>query len=374
LSKVVQLQRFHEKNSHLTEFAGFTLPLWFKGIIAESLAVRNSVGMFDVSHMGRAIIRGKDSQKFLDRITTNDVASLENGQGQYSLICNDQGGIKDDGLVFHLRDQEHLFVYNAGNRKKDYDWIITNSREFEVEVEDVSDKVAMFAVQGPKAREIVQHLSSDKLLSIPRFGCSWTHLAGFKALISRTGYTGEDGFEVFVWDSPIDSPGNAQVVWNRLLDTGKAHGLQPCGLGARDLLRLEAGLCLYGTDMDENTNPYEARLSFVVKLRKDFIGKQKLQEIKENGAPRVRVGIVSERRVIPRHGFHIYHQGKGVGKVTSGSLSPILNTGIAMGYVEREAADEGTELDIEVRDRMEKAKVVKLPFYDATRYGYSRKT
>lgn len=374
MSKVVQLQEFHEKNGHLTEFAGFTLPLWFKGTIAESLAVRNAAGIFDVSHMGRAIIRGKDSQKLLDGITTNDVASLKKGQGEYSLVCNDEGGIKDDVLVFRLQDEEHLIVYNAGNRQKDYDWIIANSHGLDVEVKNVSDKVAMFAVQGPRARALVQHLSSDELLSIPRFGCSWTQLAGFKVLISRTGYTGEDGFEVFVWDSPIDDPSNAKAVWNRLLEAGRPHGLEPCGLGARDLLRLEAGLCLYGTDMDENTNPYEARLSFVVKLHKDFIGKHKLQEIREKGSSRIRVGMITQRRVIPRHGFDIVHRGNDVGTVTSGSLSSLLNTGIAMGYVGKEAAREGVELDIRVRDRMEKARVVKPPFYDTTRYGYSRKT
>ena len=370
----MQLQALHEKNGHLTEFAGFTLPLWFKGITVESLAVRNAAGMFDVSHMGRAILTGKDSQKLLDHITTNDVASLQNQQGQYSLICNDRGGIEDDVLVFRLQSHEYLIVYNAGNRAKDYHWIISNSSGLDVKVEDVSDNVAMFAIQGPEARELVQDLSSDELLVVPRFGCLWTKLAGFKTLISRTGYTGEDGFEIFVWNSPIEGPSNAQAVWNKLLETGKEVGLEPCGLGARDLLRLEAGLCLYGTDMDENTNPYEAKLSFVVKLHKDFIGKQKLQQAREKGPSRVRIGMVTENRVIPRHGFSTFHQGKTVGTVTSGSLSPTLNNGIAMGYVTKEASEEGTILDIQVRDRMERAKVVKTPFYDTTMYGYSRKT
>jgi aminomethyltransferase len=372
MPKLVQLQKFHGSTGHLTEFAGFELPLWFKGIVAESLAVRNAAGIFDVSHMGRAIITGRDSQKLLDHITTNNVASLKNGQGQYSLICNDKGGIEDDVLVFRLHDEEHLIVYNAGNREKDYDWITNNSHGLEVEVDDVSDRVAMFAVQGPKARELVQNLSNDKLLGIPRFECSWTHLGGSKVLISRTGYTGEDGFELFVWDSPVDNPSNAQAVWNGILETGRRQGLEPCGLGARDLLRLEAGLCLYGTDMDANTNPYEAKLSFVVKLQKDFIGKQRLQEIKEKGPLRIRVGMVTERRVIPRHGFPIFHQDKCIGSVTSGSLSPILNTGIAMGYVERGIAAEGIELEIQIRSRFEKAKVVKTPFYDTAKYGYSR--
>jgi aminomethyltransferase len=373
MAKIVQLQEFHEANGHVTEFAGFALPLWFKGIIPEAMAVRNRAGIFDVSHMGRAIITGKDSEKALDHITTNDVVSLQNWQGQYSLLCNAQGGIKDDVMVFRLSNHEYLIVYNAGNRQKDYDWIVENSVGLEVNVEDVSDRVAMFAVQGPEARDLVQHLGSDELLGIPRFGCAWTKLAGHKALISRTGYTGEDGFEVFVWDSPLDHPNNAVDVWNKLLESGEAKGLEPCGLGARDLVRLEAGLCLYGSDMDEDTNPFEARLSFVVKLHKNFVGKESLQQIRENGPAKVRVGMITERRAIPRHGFGIFLQGKSIGTVTSGSLSPILNTGIALGYVERGIAEEGSRLDIQVRERMEGAKVVRPPFYDTTKYGYSRK-
>jgi len=373
LPKVVQLQDFHEKYGHLTEFAGFNLSLWFKGIIPESLAVRNAAGIFDVSQMGRALIRGKDSQKLLDSITTNDVAALGKGRGQYSLICNPEGGIKDDVWVFRLQDDEHLIVYNAGNRSKDYDWIVSNARGLNVEVQDVSDDVAMFAVQGPKARQLVQEESSNQLDNVPRFGCAWTELAGAKALVSRTGYTGEDGFEVFVWDSPLGNARNAQTVWDRLLQVGKPYGLEPCGLGARDLLRLEAGFCLYGNDMDEKTNPYEAKLGFVVKLHKDFIGKKKLQEIKERGTPRVRVGITTARRVIPRHGFNIIHEGREVGSVTSGTLSPLINTGIGMGYVNTEIAREGNVVEIHVRDRLEEAKIVRPPFYDTSRYGYSRK-
>ena len=374
MSQAVQLQNYHEKNGHLVEFAGFTLSLWFKGINVESVAVRNAAGVFDVSHMGRAIIRGRESQKLLNMITTNDVASLENMQGQYSLICNDKGGIEDDVLVFRLKDEEHLVVFNAANRRKDLDWIMTNSRGLDVETEDISGRVAMFAVQGPKARGVVQSLSTNELLGIPRFGCSWAQVAGLKCLVSRTGYTGEDGFEVFVWDSPTEDPASAEAVWDRLLEAGKSVGLEPCGLGARDVLRLEAGLCLYGTDMDENTNPYEARLGFVVKLSKRFIGREKLEAVKEKGPSKVRVGVMTEQRVIPRHGFQILRGATVVGSITSGSLSPTLKTGIAMGYVETGAADEGTELDLRVRDRTEKVKVVKPPFYDRTRYGYSRKT
>jgi aminomethyltransferase len=373
LLKDVQLQKFHEKNGHLAEFAGFNLPLWFKGIIPESLAVRNAAGIFDVSHMGRALIRGKDSQKLLDTVTTNDVASLGNGHGQYSLMCNPEGGIKDDVLVFRLQEREHLIVYNAANRSKDYDWILASARGLNADIQDVSDDVAMFAVQGPKSISVMQELSSIQLDTISRFGCAWAEIAGTKALVSRTGYTGEDGFELFVWDSPVGGSEKGRMVWDRILQTGKPYGLEACGLGARDLLRLEAGLCLYGTDMDENTNPYEAKLGFVVRLHKEFIGKKRLQEIKEKGTPRTRIGLVTTRRVIPRHGFTITHQEKTVGSVTSGTLSPLLNRGIAMGYVSHEIASEGAVLGIEVRNRREEGKIVKPPFYDPSKYGYSRK-
>lgn len=373
MPKTVQIQEFHEKNGHLTEFAGFSLPLWFKGIIPESLAVRKAAGIFDVSHMGRAMVKGEDSQKLLDLITTNHVASLQNEQGQYSLICNTDGGIKDDVLVFRLRDKEHFIVYNAGNREKDIAWMRANATGLAVTISDVSDQVAMFAVQGPSARPIVQNLSKIDLLGVPRFGCAWTELNGSEVLVSRTGYTGEDGFEIFVWNSPIEDPAEARAVWYRLLEAGGSYGLEPCGLGARDLLRLEAGLCLYGTDMDESINPFEAKLGFAVKLNKEFIGKQKLQTIKDAGVRRTRVGLVTERRVIPRHGFPILQRERAVGAVTSGSLSPLLNTGIAMGYVENCAGQEGTVVEIQVRERLEKAKIVKPPFYDPTLYGHARK-
>jgi len=373
MSKRVQLQNLHEKNGHLTEFAGFRLPLWFTGIIPEALAVRNTAGMFDTSHMGRTLIHGNDSRELLDKITTNNVASLAVGQGQYSLMCNQNGGIKDDVVVFRVQREDYLIVYNAGNRVKDHNWILENSQGSSVDVKDVSDDVAMIAVQGPRAREIVQTISDTDLSSIQRFGCSWAELSRKKTLVTRTGYTGEDGFEVFVWHSSLDESNNACTVWSDLVKAGKPFGIQLCGLGARDVLRLEAGLCLYGNEMDENTNPFEARLGFTVKLHKDFIGKEKLVQIKEKGTPKIRIGLKMENRVIPRQGFKIALNGRFIGTVTSGTLSPLLNTGIAMGYVEKEAALDGNSLDIQIRGRAEKAKVVKPPFYDANVYGYARK-
>lgn len=369
----MQLQKFHDLNGHLAEFAGYNLPLWYTGIIPESLAVRNAAGMFDVSHMGRAIIRGRESCEFLDKITTNDVSSMEVAQGQYSLICNAEGGIMDDVVVFHLHPNEYLIVYNAGNRSKDYNWILENAKSYNIDVQNISDQVAMFAVQGPKARETVQTISAANLQSVPRFGSAWTELNRTKALVTRTGYTGEDGFEIYVWDSPLDNPTKAQAVWDAIMEAGKPYGLKLCGLGARDLLRLEAGLCLYGNEMDECTNPFEAKLGFAVKLQKDFVGKEKLVRFKEKGTLRVRIGLVMQNKAIPRHGHEIAVNGGSAGRVTSGTFSPLVNTGIAMGYVEKSTAIDGFIVEVQIRSRAEKAKIVKPPFYDLNRYGYARR-
>ena len=372
LPRVVPLHTYHEKNGHLTDFGGFSLPLWYKGIIPESLAVRNSIGLFDVSHMGRALVRGTEAQKFLQNITTNDVSSLTTGQGQYSLICNPKGGIKDDILVFRVQN-EFLLVYNAANRSKDYEWIQANSTG-DVEIQDISDEVGMFALQGPNAVSLMSRISNQFTESIPRFGCAWTQIAGIRTLVSRTGYTGEDGYEIFVWDSSVAKPENARTVWDSLLSAGSSYGIEPCGLGARDVLRLEAGLCLYGTDIDENTNPLEARLGFAVKFHKEFIGKQALLELKAAGLiARTRIGLVTLTRVIPRHDFEIFSQGKKVGNVTSGTLSPTTDRGIAMGYVEDTVTHEGDVIEVRIRERFEKGRLVKPPFYDPSRFGYARK-
>ena len=324
--------------------------------------------------MGRVVVEGNDAERFLQHITSNDVSALTEGQGQYSLLCNPDGGIKDDLVVLNLRKDQYLIVCNAVNRSRDYDWFVENSGGFEAEIEDVSEKVALFAVQGPKAVRLITEVADDpRLANLPRFGCARAEIDGSNVLLSRTGYTGEDGFEVFVWDSPIEDPKHAKTVWEELLEAGKPLGLELCGLGARDLLRIEAGLCLNGTDIDEKTNPFEARLGFVVKLHKDFIGRGKLAEAKASGPTKLRVGLVTQNRVIPRHGFSIASHGEKIGTVTSGTLSPIINTGIAMGYVGQGHAKEGALVDIQIRDRYETARITKPPFYDTTKYGYSRK-
>jgi len=359
-----QIFRFHQTHGNLIEFAGFSLPVWFQGIIPECLAVRKCAGIFDVSHMGRLTISGDGSKDFLSYLTTNHVASLGLGDGQYSLLCNPKGGIKDDVTLFHTAPSRYLLVCNAGNREKDFRWLQENASKFNAKIEDASDRIAMFAVQGPGAASIIESITSENISKVKRFGMVEAELAGKECLISRTGYTGEDGFELYVKDATPERPENAIAVWEAILQARKGSGLVPCGLGARDVLRLEAGMCLYGNDIDEDTSPLEARLDFVVKLDKpDFIGKASIEKVKKEGAKRLRAGFVLLERGIPRQGQEILSGGVKVGKVTSGTLSPTLGVGIGMAYIRSDLAEEGTEIQVRVRERIVKARVVKLPFY-----------
>jgi len=370
-----QLYEIHKKTAKMTEFAGFEMPLWYKGITEEHLAVRNNVGIFDVSHMGRVIITGKDAASFLNYVITNDVTALKPNSALYSVMCNENGGIIDDFVVSCLEEEKFLLVPNATNREKDFNWLVKKAKDFNVKIEDVSDKAAMFAVQGPNAEKTLQKICTTDLSKIERFKCTPAKLADMDVFLSRTGYTGEDGFEVYVWNAPLDKPDNAIHVWNAILEAGKPYGIEPCGLGARDTLRLEAGLCLYGNDIDENTTPLEARLGFVVKFQKDnFIGKNALLKQKEEGVKRRRVGLQMVEQGIPRQGYKIYSEkGENIGQVTSGAFSPLLKCGIAMAYIQTQQAQEGNIVNIEIRGKMAKAKIVPFPFYDAEKYGYKRK-
>jgi len=328
------------------------------------MAVRNSVGIFDVTHMGRALITGPEAEAFLNYVTTNNVASLEPLNGQYSTMCNEGGGVKDDLVLFKLESEKFFMVYNAANREKDYGWLVQQAPPFNVQVEDFSDRVAMFAVQGPKAEETLQRVSEEDLREIKRFSGGWTKIAGTDVFVSRTGYTGEDGFELNVWDTPVSDPERAMKVWNIILEVGREAGLEPCGLGARDTLRLEAGLCLYGNDLDEDTTPLEAQLSFIVKFEKgDFIGKEALLKQKSEGTAEKRVGIRMVERGIPRPHYEVWKRGGKVGVVTSGTFSPLLKRGIAMAYVSAEHTTEGEAVEVKIRDKLVKGEIVKLPFY-----------
>lgn len=358
------LYEFHKTKSEMVTFAEFEMPMWYKGISLEHIAVRNAVGIFDITHMGRVLVTGPDSERFLNYVTTNDVAALTPLSAQYSTICNEQGGIKDDFVLSRLETEKFLMVYNAVNRRKNYSWLVSQSKAFEVKIEDISDNVAMFAVQGPKAEATLQKLSSEVLSKIGRFKCGWTKLAGSDTFASRTGYTGEDGFEIFIWNTPLSRPEKAVNVWNAILNAGQKEGIEPCGLGARDTLRLEAGLCLYGNDIDENITPLEAGLGFVVKLQKDnFIGKQALQEQKDEGVKKRRVGIRMTEGGVPRPTVEVWKDGKKIGAVTSGTMSPLLKCGIAVAYVPTEYATEGDVVTVRIRAKDAKGVIAKLPFY-----------
>jgi len=372
--KKTHLHEFHKKTAKMTEFAGFEMPLWYRGIIPEHMAVRNTVGIFDITHMGRALITGAKSEAFLNYVTTNDVTALSPLSAHYSNICNEQGGIKDDFVLSRLEQEKFLIVYNAANRTKDYEWLVKHATPFNVKVEDVSDNIAMFAVQGPNAQKTLQKIADLDLSKIERFKCGWTKLIGVECFVSRTGYTGEDGFEVFVWNTPLTNPANAVKVWNAILEAGRELGIEPCGLGARDTLRLEAGMCLYGNDIDETTTPLEAGLGFVVKLKKDsFIGKEALTKQKVEGIKRKRVGLTMMKKgPSPRPNYEVWKGNEKIGHITSGTFSPILERGIAMAYVSVQHATEGNILTVKIRDKLAEAQIVKFPFYDPTKYGHAR--
>lgn len=369
------LHEFHRKHGRLAEFGGFEMPVWYRGITSEHLAVRNAVGIFDVTHMGRCVIDGKDAAVFLNHLLTRDAASMSINQGRYSLMCNTRGGIVDDLVVFRLGQEQFLMVYNASNRWKNYAWIRDHAQGFHLQIKDVSDDVAMFAVQGPNALNSLQPIADMDLAGLRYYWGSWTTLGDFKVFVTRTGYTGEDGFEVFLWDTPLAESETAERLWQSILKAGQAYGIEPCGLGARDTLRSEAGMCLYGNDIDEDTTPLEARLDFAVQLEKeDFIGKEAVLEQKSVGAKRLRVGIRLLDRGIPRRENKIVLKEKEIGSLTSGTLSPLLKCGIGMGYVPPEYAQLGTHVGIMVRRAPIHAVIVKMPFYDPTTYGRTRQT
>jgi aminomethyltransferase len=368
------LYEYHREHGKIIEFAGFEMPVWYEGVIPEHQAVRNSVGLFDVTHMGRSLVEGRGAEEFLDHMLTGDVSSLEPMKGLYSVMCNERGGIVDDLITYRLAEDRFLLVYNASNREKDLRWLERHSRGFDVSIRDVSDEVAMFSLQGPRAEETFKKLCGEEVSALERFQISNFRIQGLEAMAARTGYTGEDGFEIFILDTPLGDPWKAVRAWEALLGAGEEFGIKPCGLGARDSLRLEAGLCLYGNDIDEDTNPFEARLRWVVKLKKgrDFIGKEALMRIAEEGVRRTRVGIALEEKGIPRRGYEIWNQ-EVIGTVTSGGYSPTLDRGIAMGYVPPEYSKLETPVRIKIRDRLLRGKIVKFhPFYDESRYGWRR--
>ncbi len=358
----------YKDSSTLTEFAGWQLPVYFKGISAEHMCVRESVGFFDVSHMGRFVIEGPDSEAFLNYVTTNNVRKVKVGLCQYSLMCNERGGIIDDLIVYRLDSDMFVMVVNAVNTLKDLRWITSHIGDYDVNITNITDKSSMLAVQGPYSEKLMSEIGIE-VSDLRRFACKTIDWKDVSLVVSRTGYTGEDGFELILLES---SPELASQLWNELLEKGKKFNAMPCGLGARDSLRTEAGMVLYGNDIDENINPYEAKLGFVVKTKKGpFIGRDALVEIKKKPLEKVRTGFILERGMA-RHGAKVYDDSEEIGFVSTGVYSPLLRKCIGFIYIPPEKAILGNVVYIDVRGRRYTAKISKWPFYDEKKYGYGR--
>ncbi len=337
------------------DFGGWAMPVQYSGILDEHKAVREAAGIFDVSHMGEVIFRGPRAAEAVQRLVTNDVGKLVDGKALYSCACRPHGGIVDDLIVYREGD-EYLIVVNASNRDKDVAWFREQVGSV-ADIEDASDRIALLAVQGPKAVALVQSLTDAPVAQLPSFGLGQARIAGQLTRVARTGYTGEDGFEIFV------AADGAGAVWDAILDGGRAVGLKPIGLGARDTLRLEARLSLYGNDIDEEHTPHEAGLSWVVK-GKGFIGEEALARQKAEGVQRKLVGFVMKERGTARHGYSIVDgAGNAIGVVTSGSLGPTVGANIGLGYVPVALAQAGTRLHIDCRGKTAAAEVVNGPFY-----------
>lgn len=346
--------------ARMTSFAGFEMPVQYTGVIEEHMAVRTAVGVFDVSHMGEIRIRGPGSPSFVDRMFTNRTQAMEPGRAQYNLMLNDDGGILDDLVLYRLAQDEWLAVVNAATTDRDYAWLRAHAPA-SVEVTDDSAETALLAVQGPRAVDVLSVLVPVDIRAVRYYHFVETRLDDVPVLCSRTGYTGEDGFEVFC---PAEA---ASRVWERILEVGRPWGIRPCGLGARDTLRLEAGMLLYGQDMDEQTNPFEVGLAWVVKMDKgDFVGKAALEKVLQEGLRRRLVGFEMVDAGIPRSGYPVWDEAhQPLGRVTSGTFAPYLKKAIGLALIQMPY--EVTRLWVDIRQSLREARIVPLPFYRRSR-------
>jgi len=358
--KTTPFTKIHERlGAKMHEFAGYNMPIEYTGINDEHMTVRNAVGVFDVSHMGEFWVKGPNALAFLQHVTSNDVSTLKVGKAQYTCFPNGKGGIVDDLLVYKYEEEKYLLVVNASNIDKDWQWCQDNN-SVGAELENASDSMAQLAIQGPKAVEVLQKLTSVDLSSIPYYSFTTGDFAGFPdVIISNTGYTGAGGFELYMY------PDNAVKIWEAIFEAGAAYDIKAIGLGARDTLRLEKGFCLYGNDIDDTTSPLEAGLGWITKFidGKDFIDRAFMEQLKADGVKRRLRGFKLSDRGIPRTGYEIVDaNGENIGTVTSGTMSPILKQGIGLGYIKTEHAALGAEIFIKIRKRLLKAEVTKLPF------------
>ena len=343
----------------MVPFAGYNMPVQYEGVTAEHLTVRESVGVFDVSHMGEFLVEGEKALALLQKITSNDVSKLKVGDAQYSCFPNEDNGIVDDLICYRLKEETYLLVVNASNIEKDWNWISKYNEEFDANIRDVSEGYSLLAIQGPKAVEAMQSLSSEDLSAIDFYTFKITDFAGYDGIIvSATGYTGSGGFEIYCNNDVVED------IWNKVFEAGKDFGIKPIGLAARDTLRLEMGYCLYGNDINDTTSPIEAGLGWITKFTKEFVNHEALAKEKALKPERRLVAFELDERGIPRQGYDIVDgNGNIIGNVTSGTMSPCLQKGIGMGYVPRIFAKSGTQIHIQVRKKAIPATIVKLPFY-----------
>ncbi len=354
------IEKHKQLGAKIVEFAGFNMPIEYTGINDEHITVREKVGIFDVSHMGEFWITGPNAYDLIQKVSANDAAKLYPGRAQYSCLPNGKGGLVDDFLVYQYADQQYMVVVNAANIEKDWNWW-NQQNTMNAELEDASDRMALLAVQGPNALATLEKLTDEDLASMKPFRFKVSKLAGVDdVIISATGYTGEHGFELYTYNEGVEQ------LWDAILEAGKEYGIKPVGLGARDTLRLEAGLCLYGNDIDETTSPIEAGLSWVVKFKdyKDFIDKDYLWKQKQEGVSRKLIGFVLKDKGIPRQHYEIINdKEETIGEVTSGTMSPMLRKGIGMGYVPPAYTGEGTEIFIKARNKKLAAEVTSMPIF-----------
>ena len=357
--KNTALTHIHEGlGAKMLPFAGYNMPILYEGVNAEHETVRNTVGVFDVSHMGEFLLTGEKALDLIQKVTSNDASTLTLGKAQYSCLPNNDGGIVDDLLVYKMKDNQYLLVVNASNIEKDWNWISAQN-DLGVEMRNLSDDYSLLAIQGPKAVEAMQSLTSVDLSSIAYYHFEVADFAGFEnVIISATGYTGSGGFEIYCKNSEVET------IWNKVFEAGKAFGIKPIGLAARDTLRLEMGFCLYGNDINDTTSPIEAGLGWITKFNKTFTNSENLKTQKEDGVSRKLVGFEMQERAVPRHDYEIVDaSGNIIGIVTSGTMSPTMNVGIGMGYVTTENSAIDSTIYIRIRKNDVPAKVIKLPFY-----------
>lgn len=366
MPRTTQLHAYHVAHAKMTEFAGYDMPLWYSTTSDEHLAVRHGSGIFDVSHMARLEVRGDQASEFLEGLVPTNVRPHPSGKAFYTLMLNERGGIIDDLIIERLSDDRYMVVVNAANAETDKNHMAAHAPTG-LAIEDLTPSTAMIAVQGPRAAESLQPLTDLDLAQLKRFRCATTSVAGERALVSRTGYTGEDGFEVVVYGTTMENPEGAMKVWEKLSVTSK-----PCGLGARDSLRLEAGLPLHGSDIDQTTSPFEADLAWVISMDKaGYVGYDALSDSAVRNPQVIRRGLVLDSG-IPRHGFKVADSSGELGIITSGTFSPLIHRGIAQCRVSRAHSDFGTRVTVRVRDAPIGGSITKPPFYDEQIYGWKR--